>query len=109
MVAPNRHGQLPATRMRAHSVRNRPTDLAYQPRVLQDADRRVLLCVDVLELVVPVEAGLPAECLELLDEASVDEMDGALVDPCFRLTAAGWCERVSCVQENVGSEQRERT
>ena len=74
--------------MPAHDIRNRLTHPAHQPRVLQNPNGRVRLGVDVLELVVAVEAGAPAERGELVDEAGVDEVDGALVDACFRLAAA---------------------
>ena len=80
MIPTNRHRQLSLPDMGTNHIRNSSAHLRHEPGVLQDPNRRVLLRVDLLELVVPVEVDLPAEGLELVDEPCVNEVDGALVD-----------------------------
>ena len=96
MVSPNRNWQLALLRMSAHSLSNCPANIAHKPRVLQDPKWWILLRVDLLKLVVSVEARVPPEPFELGNEAGVDEVDGALVDACFWLAAAAWRMRVLC-------------
>ena len=85
MIPTNRHRQLSLPDMGTNDIRNSPAHLRHQAGVLQDPNRRVLLRVDLFELVVPVKVDLPTEGLELVNEPCVDEVDGTLVHARFGL------------------------
>jgi hypothetical protein len=80
VVAAEGEREGPVLRMLAHGLRDGLAHAAHEPRVLEDADGRVVLLVNGLELVVAVELDVPAEALELLDEAGLHEMDRAGID-----------------------------
>jgi len=56
-----------------------------KPWVLDDAHWRVIVDVYLLELMVSVKCHVPTEAFQLLDETSLDEMDGTLIDTWFGL------------------------
>lgn len=97
VVPTQRHRQPPVLRMLADGLRDLLAHLGHAPRVLEDADRGVVLDRrrDALELVVPVKVDLPAELLELARQARLDEPDGALVHARARLRR-GVSPRRSC-------------
>ena len=58
------------------------TDFGDETRVFELADVGIARdgCGNVFELVVAVKLDLPAELFELIDEASIHEMDGSPID-----------------------------
>lgn len=87
MVSAQCQRQLAALRMAADGLCHGLADLGHASGVLELANWRVARDrgVDVLELVVAVEFDLPAELDELLRQARVYEVDGALVHAGFGL------------------------
>lgn len=85
MVAAEGERELSRLSMAADGLRDSLAHARHGARVLELANGRVVRDGDVLELVVSVELDLPAEALELLGQAGLDEMNGALVDAGFRL------------------------
>ena len=67
-------------RMSTNGFRDRLCDFGDQTWVLEFADRWIRLGRNILELVVAVKLNLPAELFELIDEASIHEMDRSPID-----------------------------
>jgi hypothetical protein len=59
----------------------------YEARVLEDANRRIIIGMDLFKLVMSVELDLPAQTLELLDEASFNEVNRPFIDSRLGLAA----------------------
>ena len=80
MVSPERKGQMPLLHMPLNNVRDLFADLRDEPGLLEDPDGRIARRAELLKLVVPVKRDVPAELLELVDDARLDEADRAGVD-----------------------------
>ena len=80
VVATDRYGQVALLCMAPDSFGHGLGDPAYEAGVLEDADRRVVLLVNRIELVVPVKEDVPAQLPELLGQPGVHEVNWALVD-----------------------------
>lgn len=85
VIATDSHRQFTILCMPANHLRHRLGDLGHQAGILEDADGGVAGGGDFFELVVSVELDEPSEVFELVDEAGVDEVDGALIDAFFGL------------------------
>lgn len=77
--------KLSLLRMLADSFRNRLRNSGHQTGVFEFANGWIGLRRDILKLVMAVKLDLPAELLELINEACVDEMNGSSVDTGARL------------------------
>lgn len=85
MIATESKRQLAPSGMISNGLCDGFTDTGYEAGILELANGRVVLLVDLLELVVAVKVDLPAELCELLRETSFDEADGAVIDALLRL------------------------
>ena len=89
VVATDRYGQVALLCMAPDSFGHGLGDPAYEARVLEDADRRVVLLVNRIELVVPVKEDVPAQLPELLGQAGVHEVNRTLVNAWLWLCGDG--------------------
>jgi len=85
MIAAKCKRQVPVFQVLADAVRNGLGHFRDESWVLDDAHWRVDVDIYVLKLMMSVKRHVPTESLQLLDETSLDEMNGTLIDTWFGL------------------------
>lgn len=85
MITAERKGKLSLFSVLAHNVGDGLADTRHQAGVLELANWGIVLGVELLELVVPVELDLPSELSELLGQTGLYEVDGSAVHAGFGL------------------------
>ncbi len=79
-AATGRKPSRPAATLLAWLVLALGHQLITSPSTARTLTRAKRVVRDVAKLAVPIELDLPAECLELLEQAALDEGDGREVD-----------------------------
>ena len=85
MIATESKRQLAPSGMISNGLCDGFADTGDEAGILELANGRVVLLVDLLELVVAVKVDFPAEFCELLWETGFDEADGTVIDALLRL------------------------
>lgn len=85
MVTAEGEGQVTLLGMLADGLCNCLADVGDETGVLQFADGRVVLGVDLFKLVVTIETDLPTKLCKLLGQAGFDQVDWSFIDTDLRL------------------------
>lgn len=85
MVTAEGERQVALLGMLADGLCNCLADVGDETGVLQFADGRVVLCVDLFKLVVTIETDLPTKLCKLLGQAGFDQVDWTFIDTDLRL------------------------
>ena len=88
MIAPKGKWQVAPLRMIADDICDGFANAGDETGVLEFANGRVVLLIDLLELVVAVKVDFPAEFGELFGKTCFDQADGSVIDAFLGLDGA---------------------